>query len=71
MYVMLNNFWLCMCLLGMGAHRQPENLITASTVFDVALAIINYACMSDLATFFEAICKVDVIVQGVWKRFSQ
>ena len=48
MYVMLNNFWLCMCLLGMGAHRQPENLITASTVFDVALAIINYACMSDL-----------------------
>ena len=37
-----------MCLLGMGAHSQPENLITASTVFDVALAIINYARMSDL-----------------------
>lgn len=71
MYVMLNNFWLCMCLLGMGAHRQSENLITATTVFGVALAIINYACMSDLATFFEATCKVDVIVQGVWKQFSQ
>ena len=60
-----------MCLLGMGAHRQPENLITASTVFDVTIAIIKYACMSDLATFFEATCKVDVIVQGVWKQFSQ